>query len=55
MLLLVETNALTVDNLIKPSDKQNVPNATKFLLTFTKAVRDDDSHYHTVWRESDQT
>ena len=42
LLSLIETNSLTVDNLIKPNDKQNVPNATKFLLTFIKAVRDDD-------------
>ena len=38
MLSLTEKNTLVVDNLLKPRDKQNVPNASKFLLTFIKTI-----------------
>ena len=39
MLSLTEKNSLVVENLVKPRDKQNVPNATKFLLTFISTIR----------------
>ena len=42
LLLLSEINSMVVDNLVKPRDKQNVPNASKFMLTFIHAVRDEN-------------
>ena len=37
--LLPEANDLEIDGLLYPKDKQNVPSATKFLLTYIEAVR----------------
>ena len=37
--LLPETNELEIDGLLYPNDKQNVPSATRFLLTFIDAVK----------------
>ena len=38
--LLPKSNDLEIDGLLNPTDKQNVPAATKFLLYFIEAVRD---------------
>ena len=38
--LLPESNNLEIDALLFPKDKQNVPNATKFLLMFIDAMHD---------------
>ena len=38
--LLANSNDLEIDGLLHPTDKQNVPTATKFLLYFIEAVRD---------------
>ena len=43
LLLLTESNSLIVDHLVKPKDKRNVPNPTKFMLAFIKATRNESS------------
>ena len=41
LLSLSADNSMVADSLVKPKDKQNVPNATKFMLHFINAVRDE--------------
>ena len=40
---------MEIDDLLYPNDKQNVPSATKFLLTFIDAVRNVPAKYFPYW------